>query len=127
MIIINLKSNVGAGNPVRGTGNAPTRELHSPAHIPNYRMLYQRVLHNLATIVCIALMLFLAGCGGTSSNATVTTATATPAHERVNGFGTTLNHPHSLLALPDNVLLLATHYGLFRSADAGSSWTEVAA
>ncbi len=77
--------------------------------------------------LCVALMLLLAGCGG-SSTGTVGGATATtPTPARVNGFGTALNHPHSLLAFPNNVLILATHYGLFRSADGGSSWTEVAA
>src|SRR6266700_894219 len=110
MIITDSKSNVGAGDPVWGTGNAPAR-----------------VLHTLLPIVCIALVLFLAGCGGSDNGATGSTTTTTPTPERVNGFGTALNHPHSLLAFPDNVLVLATHYGLFRSADGGSSWTEVAA
>jgi photosystem II stability/assembly factor-like uncharacterized protein len=46
---------------------------------------------------------------------------------RVNGFGSAANHVHSLLALPNNVLVLATHYGLFRSGDAGKTWSTVAA
>jgi len=33
---------------------------------------------------------------------------------------------HSLLVLPPHVLLMATHYGLFRSQDGGTSWQEVA-
>jgi photosystem II stability/assembly factor-like uncharacterized protein len=70
------------------------------------------------------LMLVLAACGG--SSATGTTTTATPAPARVNGFGTAANHPHSLLVLPNKVLLLATHYGLFRSEDNGVTWKEVA-
>ena len=45
----------------------------------------------------------------------------------VNGFGTAANHVHSLLALPNQVLVLATHYGLFRSEDGGANWTKVAA
>lgn len=81
----------------------------------------------LLPIVCVVLVLLLAACGGSGNGTTGDTATATPAHERVNGFGTALNHPHSLLAFPDNVLVLATHYGLFRSADGGNSWSEVAA
>src|SRR5436305_141626 len=46
---------------------------------------------------------------------------------RVNGFGSTANHDHSLLVFPNNVLVLATHFGLFRSTDAGRSWSTVAA
>jgi photosystem II stability/assembly factor-like uncharacterized protein len=43
-----------------------------------------------------------------------------------NGFGSAANHVHSLLALAPHVLLLATHYGLFRSSDGGRHWQEVA-
>ena len=46
---------------------------------------------------------------------------------RVNGFGSAANHVHSLLVLPNNVQVLATHYGLFRSSDAGRTWSTVAA
>jgi photosystem II stability/assembly factor-like uncharacterized protein len=45
----------------------------------------------------------------------------------VNGFGSAANHVHSLLALPNHVLVLATHYGIFRSEDSGATWKEVAA
>lgn len=68
--------------------------------------------------------LFFAACGGNSLTAA---APATPTTVSVNGFGTAANHVHSLVALPHHVLLLATHYGLFRSEDDGASWTEVAA
>jgi hypothetical protein len=44
---------------------------------------------------------------------------------QVNGFGSAANHVHSLLVLPENIALLATHYGLFRTANAGKSWTVV--
>jgi len=74
-------------------------------------------------IIVSLLMIALAACGGSDTS---TTATATPAVPRVNGFGTAANHPHTLLVLPNKVLLLATHYGLFRSEDNGSSWKEVA-
>lgn len=60
--------------------------------------------------------------GGQGDN----TATPTPAVARVNGFGTAANHPHALLAFPNNVLVLATHYGTFWSGDAGANWKEVA-
>jgi photosystem II stability/assembly factor-like uncharacterized protein len=46
---------------------------------------------------------------------------------RVNGFGSAANHVHSLLVLPNNVQVLATHYGLFRSSNAGKTWSAVAA
>lgn len=69
------------------------------------------------------LTLLLTSCATGSSQP----ATATPAPERVNGFGTALNHVHSLIALPGNVLIMATHYGIFRSNDDGKSWTVTAA
>jgi photosystem II stability/assembly factor-like uncharacterized protein len=43
-----------------------------------------------------------------------------------NGFGSAANHVHSLVALSPQLLLLATHYGLFRSTDGGEHWQEVA-
>lgn len=73
-------------------------------------------------VILSLLVLLLAAC----SSSTGSTATATP-DVAVNGFGSALNHGHSLLALPDNVLMLATHYGLFRSSDDGNNWQEVAA
>lgn len=78
---------------------------------------------SLLTILSI-IALFLSACG--SDNTTPTPA-VTPTAVPVNGFGTAANHVHSLLAFPKQVLLLATHYGLFRSEDDGASWTEVAA
>jgi photosystem II stability/assembly factor-like uncharacterized protein len=44
----------------------------------------------------------------------------------VNGFGVAANHVHAMLVLPHHVLVLATHYGLFRSEDGGATWSEVA-
>lgn len=70
-----------------------------------------------------ALVLILAACSGPGGG---TDPSATPTQQRVNGFGTNANHPHSLLAFPDKTLLLATHYGMYHSADDGSSWKEVA-
>ena len=78
--------------------------------------------HALAAVFGL-LLLLLAACG---SNTTSTAATTTPT-VAVNGFGGANNHGHSLIALPNNVLMLATHYGLFRSRDNGTSWYEVAA
>jgi len=65
----------------------------------------------------------LVACGG---DTTGTQPAANPTPVRVNGFGTAANHVHSLLVLPSHVLMLATHYGLFRSEDGGTTWQEVA-
>jgi photosystem II stability/assembly factor-like uncharacterized protein len=70
------------------------------------------------------LLLVLAACGNDSSAGDIQ-PTAVP--ERVNGFGEAKNHGHSFIALPDNALLMATHYGIFRSGNDGSTWSEVAA
>ena len=52
-------------------------------------------------------------------------ATAAPTFAPVNGFGSAENHVHSLLAQPGPVLVMATHYGIFRSSDDGASWQKV--
>lgn len=67
------------------------------------------------------MLLVLAGCGG-GNNGPQNTPTATAA---VNGFGVAANHVHSLLSLPSQVLLLATHYGIYRSQDNGATWQQV--
>src|SRR5438067_4805554 len=79
---------------------------------------------SLLTIVSI-MALLLAACSSTDT--ATTTPAATPSAAPVNGFGTAANHVHSLMALPHHILILATHYGLFRSEDDGARWTEVAA
>ena len=66
----------------------------------------------------ISVLLF-AACGGSGS-----TAPATPTPVAVNGFGIAENHVHSLVTLPNNVLLLATHYGIYRSSDGGTTWQQ---
>ena len=70
------------------------------------------------------LMLLVAACGegGTPGSQATTVPTQVP----VNGFGSAANHVHAMLALPHNVLVLATHYGLFRSENGGATWKEVA-
>jgi hypothetical protein len=75
----------------------------------------------LLIIIC-SLAMLLSACSAGSPGQTIT---ATPVLSRVNGFGTAANHPHSLLAFPDNVLILATHYGTFRSGDDGTNWVQV--
>src|SRR6266700_514425 len=71
----------------------------------------------------VAILILLAACGpGISQNTQPTPSTPVP----VNGFGSASNHVHSLIALPHHVLIMATHYGLFRSSDDGATWQEVA-
>ena len=77
------------------------------------------------TIITFALVLLLVSACGTNNTTTQPGATPTPAP--VNGFGSAANHVHSLLAFQEHVLVLATHYGIFRSEDSGATWKEVAA
>ena len=77
------------------------------------------------TIVTLALVLLLVSACG--PNNTTTQPAATSTQVPVNGFGSAANHVHSLLAFPKHVLVLATHYGIFRSEDSGATWKEVAA
>lgn len=72
-------------------------------------------------LILTIMALLLASCGG-SNNSNTTSAQPTPA--TVNGFGSAANHVHSLLALPSNVLVLATHYGIYRSVDGGTTWQQ---
>src|SRR5450755_658558 len=81
-----------------------------------------RWLAYLALSICLCL---LSACG--SNGSANTQPSANPTQAPVNGFGTAANHVHSLLALPVHVLVLATHYGIFRSEDSGTTWTKVAA
>src|ERR1700736_3429587 len=80
--------------------------------------------HGKWFICCILILiaLLLAACGGDNTNSPPTQPTDVP----VNGFGTANNHVHSLLAFPPHALVMATHFGLFRSEDDGSTWKEVA-
>jgi photosystem II stability/assembly factor-like uncharacterized protein len=57
------------------------------------------------------------------------TPNGTPVQQAVNGFGTAQNHTHSMIILPDanQTIVLATHYGIFRSQDHGATWQETAA
>ncbi len=57
-------------------------------------------------------LLALAACGNAPSKA---------------DFGDQKNHIHSMVAVPGHpgMLLVATHYGLFRTTDGGQNWTKV--
>ena len=70
-------------------------------------------------------VLLFAACS--SGNAAPTT-TGTPTLALANGFGTAQNHVHSLVILPDanQTMVLATHYGVFRSQDHGATWQKTA-
>ncbi len=78
----------------------------------------QRCGSPLAGILALTL-LCLVGCGSSAAPRTAASGT---------GPGGPQNHTHAVLALGGvpNTLLLATHVGLFRSADGGSTWREVA-
>jgi photosystem II stability/assembly factor-like uncharacterized protein len=86
------------------------------------KLLYRSGGRLLCTLV--GLLTLLAACRGGGLPATEPAALATEAP--VNGFGVAANHVHAMLALPHRVLVLATHYGLFRSQDGGTTWREVA-
>jgi len=65
----------------------------------------------LAPLALVALLLILAGCGSSSDS-----------------YGGDKNHIHDLLALggAPKTLLVASHIGLYRTADGGKTWSEVA-
>src|SRR2546430_14082198 len=75
-------------------------------------------------LICV-MGLFSACSAGSNTPAAQQTPASTAVN--VNGFGTAANHVHSMLAFPNHVLVLATHYGLFRSENGGTTWTKVAA
>ncbi|HEU5374202.1 MAG TPA: sialidase family protein [Ktedonobacteraceae bacterium] len=81
-------------------------------------------MKKLLFFACLALL--LTACGGNPGSSPTSASQAAPA---VNGFGTAANHVHSMLILPDanRTLVLATHYGIFRSQDHGATWQETAA
>ncbi|MGH2496020.1 MAG: hypothetical protein ACRDIV_15105, partial [Ktedonobacteraceae bacterium] len=78
-----------------------------------------------SALILAAIALLLAGCNGDngSGNGQSTPGTA---QVPVNGFGVSSNHVHSLLVLSSHVLLMATHYGIYRSQDNGATWQLVA-
>lgn len=85
----------------------PLREVWRPVNQ------WQRRAARAAIVVAVLLAVLLAGCGQD-----------TPA----DAYGGTQNHIHDLLALRGvpHTVLLASHYGLFRTTDSGHTWSEVA-
>jgi photosystem II stability/assembly factor-like uncharacterized protein len=78
-----------------------------------------------SALILVVIALFLAACdsGNGDGNGQNTPGTT---EAPVNGFGVSSNHVHSLVVLPSHVLLLATHYGIYRSQDDGATWQLVA-
>lgn len=80
--------------------------------------------HFKLVIILAMLAMIIASCSGDNGG---NQGNTTPTPVKVNGFGVAENHVHAMLLLPPHVLVLATHYGLFRSQDGGTTWQEVAA
>lgn len=76
--------------------------------------------------IVLSVFFLLAACSSGPTNGNQS-SNPPPGAAPVNGFGVAANHVHSLIALPNHVLVLATHYGIFRSQDNGTTWQEVAA
>lgn len=89
-------------------------------------MVVKKIMGCLLYLGLICMMGLSSACS-TGNNGPAAQQTPASSAANVNGFGTAANHVHSLLALPNHVLVLATHYGLFRSEDDGSAWIKVAA
>lgn len=70
----------------------------------------------VSLFLCIFILL-LSACG------TANQPNTAPLAQKVNVFGSAANHVHAMLAMGDHVLVVGTHYGLFRSADSGKSWS----
>src|SRR5260370_17501912 len=70
------------------------------------------------TMLVSLVALLIVACSNTSTGPQAAASPTAP----VNGFGVAANHVHSLLVFPSHVLMLATHYGLFRLQACGPSW-----
>jgi len=77
-----------------------------------------------SALILTAIAILLAGCIGDNNGGGQSTPGTSQAP--VNGFGVSSNHVHSLLVLPSHALLLATHYGIYRSQNDGTTWQLVA-
>lgn len=69
-------------------------------------------------LLLVGMVIGMAGCGTPSSASSTTTG----------AYGGSLNHLHDVLPLHGmaGTVLVATHLGLYRSADSGQTWREVA-
>jgi hypothetical protein len=75
-------------------------------------------------LTCLVLLLVACDSGNAGNSVAATSSAVVP----VNGFGTAANHVHSLIILPDaqQTMVLATHYGIFRSVNHGANWQKTA-
>lgn len=82
--------------------------------VPLARKSLRRIVAGMTVTLLVGLACLLAGCG---SNTTT-----------IDRYGGSLNHLHDMLALHGaaHTVLLASHLGLYRTADDGQSWQEVA-
>lgn len=78
-----------------------------------------------SSLILVAIALLLVGCSNGGTNGGEQSASDT-SQVPVNGFGISSNHVHSLVVLAPHVLLLATHYGIYRTQDDGTTWQLVA-
>ena len=72
-----------------------------------------------SALILAAIALLLVGCNSAQN-------TPDTSQVPVNGFGVSSNHVHSLLIFPSHVVLMATHYGIYRSQNDGTTWQLVA-
>ena len=88
----------------------------------------QKATRLFIPVFLLFIIFLFTACGSDSTTLQGTgTPAGAPTEVAVNGFGSAANHVHSLAAFPDHVLVLATHYGTFRSSDSGATWQKVAA
>src|SRR5690348_11203174 len=89
----------------------------------NKQVIVMKYIKSVLMLAVIALLLVACDSGNGGGNGQSTPGTT---EAPVNGFGVSSNHVHSFLVLPSHVLLLATHYGIYRSQDSGATWQLVA-
>lgn len=92
------------------------RIANTSTSVPPVRRPHAGVVAGMTVALLVGLTCLLAGCGGDGGAATA------------DRYGGSLNHLHDMLALRGvaHTVLLASHIGLYRSANDGQSWQEVA-
>jgi hypothetical protein len=95
--------------------------LHPPWYSVDFQVKDMKYIKSSLILVAIALL--LVGCSGGNNGGGQSTPDTSQVP--VNGFGVSSNHVHSLVELSPHVLLLATHYGIYRSQNDGKTWLMV--